>query len=452
MGQMKTLPALAGKRRSPLSAAAFSFLLSLLLSLPVPAAALEAPRTAFRFVGKAFGAPMIDGAARTEMADLFRKNYFSPWDRSAPEVHPGESLWAWEQWKDGEPWGENLKPHSREWVDSLPALCDMEKWGSVSRKAVACADTDLRALPTSRPFFEDPSLAGEGFPFDYLQNSRVKAGEPLFVGHFSADGAWAFVETGYASGWVDSRDIAFVSEELAKKWQGMPLAFVTDDDVIVSDRGGVYRFTARIGTVLPLARGGKGGPLAVAVPVRDERGQAVQVEALLSPGQASEGPLPLTEWNLAMVVDRMLGNPYGWGDLGGNRDCSGSLRDLFAAFGVWLPRNSAAQAGAYPSISFDEIPEQEKEKRLVLEGKPFATLLAVPGHIMLYLGTFRGTPWVFHSMWGVRTIRDGREGRHIVGSAVITTLRPGKDVADFDLRRGDLAERLLGMTFLVPSR
>lgn len=452
MGQMKTLPAPAGKRRSPLSAAAFSLLLLLLLSLPVPAAALEAPRTAFRFVGKDFGAPMIDGAARTEMADLFRKNYFSPWDRSAPEVEPGGSLWAWERWKDGEPWGENLRPHSSEWVRSLLTLCDLDKWGSVSRKAVACADTDLRALPTSRPFFEDPSLAGEGFPFDYLQNSRVKAGEPLFVGHYSADGAWAFVETGYASGWVDSRDIAFVSEELAKKWQGMSLAFVTDDDVALRDSGGIYRFTARIGTVLPLARGGKGGPLAVAVPVRDERGEAVQVEALLSPEQVSEGPLPLTEWNLAMVVDRMLGKPYGWGDLGGNRDCSGSLRDLFAAFGVWLPRNSAAQARAYPSISFDEIPGQEKEERLVLEGKPFATLLAVPGHIMLYLGTFRGMPWVFHSMWGVRTIRDGREGRHIVGSAVITTLRPGKDVADFDLRRGELADRLTEMTFLIPSR
>ena len=451
MGQMKTLPAPAGKRRSPLSAAALLLLL-LLLSLPFPVAALEAPRTAFRFVGKDFGAPMIDEAAQKEMADLFRKNYFSPWGRSAPVVEPGESLWAWERWKESEPWGENLRPHSREWVRSLHILCDIDKWGSVSRKAVACVDTDLRALPTSRPFFEDPSRAGEGYPFDYLQNSRVKAGEPLFVGHYSADGAWAFVETGYASGWVDSRDIAFMSEELAKKWQGMPLAFVIDDDVALRDSGGIYRFTARVGAVLPVVGGGKGGPLVIAVPVRDEQGQAVQVEALLSPGQASDGPLPLTEWNLAMVIDRMLGKPYGWGDLGGNRDCSGSLRDLFTAFGVWLPRNSAAQAKAYPFVPFGEVPGREKEERLALEGVPFATLLAVPGHIMLYLGTYRGEPWVFHSMWGVRTLRDGKEGRHIVGSAVITTLRPGRDAANLDPRRGDLAERLLGMTFLVPSR
>jgi hypothetical protein len=394
---------------------------------------------------------MIDDARMSERGALFRRCYFSPWNRSAPEVLPQESLWAWERWKEGEPWGENLRPHSREWMDSLLALCDIKKWGSVSRRGVACVDTDLRALPTSRPFFEDPSLAGEGFPFDYLQNSRVKAGEPLFVGHFSADGAWAFVETGYASGWVDSRDIAFVSEELAEKWQDMPLAFVIDDDVALRDSRGIYRFTARVGTVLSLVRGGKGGPLTVAAPVRNERGEAVQVEATLLPEQASAGPLPLTEWNLAMVIDRMLGKPYGWGDLGGNRDCSGGLRDLFTAFGVWLPRNSTAQARAYPWVSFDDMPVQEKEKRLVLEGKPFATLLRSPGHIMLYLGTFRGTPWIFHSMWGVRTVRDGKEGRHIVGSAVMTTLRPGRDVADFDPGRGDLADRLTEMTFLISS-
>jgi hypothetical protein len=49
----------------------------------------------------------------------------------------------------------------------------------------------------------------------------------------------------------------------------------------------------------------------------------------------------------------------------------------------------------------------------------------------------------------VRTLKDGAEGRHVIGSAVITTLRPGQDVAGFDLSRGDLADRITEMTFLV---
>lgn len=414
-----------------------------------PASALEAPGTALRFVGRDFGTPMVEEAVAREMEARFRERFFSPWNRDRIEVQPEDSLWAWEQWKESEPWGENLRPHSREWMDSLLDNCSMESWGSVNRRALACVDTDLRALPTARPFFRDPSLAGEGFPFDYLQNSRVKAGEPLFVGHFSADGAWAFVETGYASGWVDTRDLAFADDVLIRQWQAMPLAFVTDDHVPISDTSSIYRFTARIGTVLPVARSGKGGPMTVAVPVRNEKGEAVQAEALLSAEKASEGPLALSEWNLAMVVDRMLGTPYGWGDLGGNRDCSGSLRDLFTAFGVWLPRNSAAQARSFPFSSFGEVTGDQKEQRLVREGVPFATLLRVPGHIMLYLGTFRGVPFVFHSTWGVRTFRNGEEGRHVIGSAVITTLRPGMDVECFDPSRGDLADRLSEMTFLV---
>ena len=150
-----------------------------------------------------------------------------------------------------------------------------------------------------------------------------------------------------------------------------------------------------------------------------------------------------------MVINRMLGTPYGWGDSGGNRDCSGTARDLFTPFGIWLPRNSAAQAKAFPFVAFEECNGEEKEKILISGAVPFATLLRVPGHIMVYLGEFRGEPCVFHSTWGIRTSRDGREGRHIIGAAVITTLTPGEGVEDFDPSRGDLVDRLEGMTFIT---
>ncbi len=418
--------------------------------LVCPAAlALEVAKSPFRFVGKDFDTLLVDGEEKKEMEAIFREKFFSPWNREYPQTSPSGSLWAWEQWKDGEPWGENLRPHSPAWMRSLFENCSMKDWGKLSLKAVACVDTDLRALPTSRPFFRDPSLAGEGFPFDYLQNSRVKGGEPLFAGHYSSDGAWVFVETGYASGWVDARDIAFADDDLAEKWKGSRLAFFTGDKVPLKDDDGLFRFIGRVGTVLPILSGGSGGPMKVGIPVRDRKGSAVMSEAQVQPGEASEGPLPLTRWNIAKVMDRILGTPYGWGDSGGNRDCSGSIRDIFTAFGIWLPRNSAAQARAFPYVSLEAEETAKKEGRIALEALPFTTLLRVPGHIMVYLGTFRGVPCVFHSVWGVRTLEDGAEGRYVIGSAVITTLRPGKGVAGFDPSRGDLADRILEMTFLV---
>lgn len=420
----------------------------LLIASTAPAQTV--PQNALRFVDRSFDTPLVTASERESLLADFRANFFAPWNRKSPSVTPEKSLWAWEQFQNEPPWGENLRPRSKQWMDALLANCAMEKWGSVNRRTVACAETDLRALPTALPFFRDPSIAGEGFPFDYLQNSRVKAGEPLFVGHFSADTAWVFVETGYAAGWVDARDIAFVDDALAEKWMGFPQAFVIEDDVPVIGQRGLFRFTARIGTVLPLLSGANlDGSMTVGVPVRDGGGDAVLEEAAFTWDLVSPAPLPLTRWNIALVINRMLGTPYGWGDSMGNRDCSGTVRDLFAVFGVGLPRNSAAQAKAFPFVAFDEVGGDEKERLLISKADPFTTLLRVPGHIMLYLGTYRGSACVFHSAWGLRTVKNSREGRHIIGAAVITTLAPGEDVEDFDISRGDLVDRLEGMTFIT---
>ncbi|MDO9509532.1 MAG: SH3 domain-containing protein [Thermovirgaceae bacterium] len=427
------------------------FICALLVS--IPSSALAVPRNALRFVDGSFDTPLIAASESEVLHAEFKKRFFAPWNRNLPSITPARSLWAWEEWKDATPWGENLRPHSKQWMEGLLVNCSMEEWGSLNRKAAACVETDLRALPTDRPFYRDPSLAGEGFPFDYLQNSRVKAGEPLLVGHLSADKAWAFVETGYAAGWVDTRDIGFAEDALAKRWETLPQAFVIDDGVAVRDLIGLFRFKARIGTVLPLMAGGlSSGYLTVGIPVRDIGGNVVLKEARLPADQASHVPLMLTQWNIATLMNRMLGTPYGWGDSLGNRDCSGTVRDLFAVFGIWLPRNSAAQARAYPFVAFEGGSGEEKEKRLISEAVPFTTLLRVPGHIMVYLGTFRGEPCVFHSIWGIRTVRKGIEGRRVIGAAVITSLRPGEGVEGFDLSRGDLADRLEGMTFITDPR
>ncbi len=425
-------------------------LVLVLLLLPFSCRALAVPQNAFRFVDESFDKPLVPVSRITTLQQEFRERFFSPWNREIPSISRENALWAFDAWKERLPWGENLRPRSREFLESLKVNCAMNDWGSLSRKAIACGDSDLRALPTDRPFFRDPSLAGEGFPFDYLQNSRVKAGEPLFASHFSADGRWIFVEAGYAAGWVDSRDVAFVDEETVGKWRGMPLGFVLKDDLPVKNRSGAYLFSARTGTVLPIVSAGvSGGPVRVGVPTRGRDGKALLEEALLPGGAVSKGPLEFTRWNVALVINEMLGTPYGWGDSMGNRDCSGTMRDLFAVFGVWLPRNSAAQAKAYPFVSLEGLAVKEKREKLLLEGNPFVTLLRVPGHIMLYLGEYRGEPCVFHSFWGVRTTSSGAEGRHVFGAAVITTLYPGKGVEDFDTSRGDLLERLAGMTFLT---
>jgi hypothetical protein len=148
----------------------------------------------------------------------------------------------------------------------------------------------------------------------------------------------------------------------------------------------------------------------------------------------------------------MAGEPYGWGGLGGKRDCSALTRDLFAPFGLWLPRNSSEQAFAGRFISFKDLSPAAKEALIVHTGAPWRTLLWTPGHIMLYIGIHQGKPLIFHNFWSIRTRdADGKKGRVVVGRASVTTLHPGGELGNLDLPRADRLFGLEGMVFLGES-
>ena len=159
-------------------------------------------------------------------------------------------------------------------------------------------------------------------------------------------------------------------------------------------------------------------------------------------------PQPLSAQAVAVIGDRMMGENYGWGGMYGNRDCSAMMRDLFAPFGIWLPRNSAAQAKAGDFHSVQDLSVRNKTEAIVRGAEPFRTLLWLPGHIGLYVGCFDGRPVFFHDIWGVRSrLRDGREGRVILGRAVITGLAPGSERSDID-PKGLLIERIRGYSII----
>lgn len=120
-----------------------------------------------------------------------------------------------------------------------------------------------------------------------------------------------------------------------------------------------------------------------------------QVEAI-----AQKEPRPLTRRSLLEAAFDFYGDPYGWGGKDGGYDCSRFLLDLFARFGIELPRHSAHQADA-GSFSIDVSGvEDSNEKRLLLEAaaRRGITLIHFPGHIMLYLGqTEEGVPMAMHA-------------------------------------------------------
>ncbi len=381
------------------------------------------------------------------LAAAFLENHFAAWESVAPLETTKNPFWALD-WIGKHPaFAENLLPLDPARREALILQAARAAYPSCERRGISLRRLDVRALPTRSPLFNNPRKAGEGFPFDNLQHGVIPAGVPLRVTHLSADGAWAFIETALLFGWVPVVDLAWVDAAFMESYTTGRYFAVTGDETAVADSAGIYRFTVGIGALFPLIDSGVDG-YRVLIPVADRERRAHVVEGSIAADRGGIFPLAFTAAQVAELAEKMMGQPYGWGDGYAGRDCSGTLRDLFAPFGLWLPRNSSRQAAVGRVVPLAELPPREREARLLAEGVPFATLVHLHGHILLYLGERQGRAAMLHTLWGIRT-KDlrGREGRWLVGKTVITTLEPGLEAEGFSLDIGSLRERVDSMNF-----
>jgi len=393
---------------------------------------------------------LVPPEVQAELDASYDERFFRPWRRQTASFPADQAFWGVTAYGGRQGYAENLMPLSRERWQQLVASLQRESYPSMARPAVTVRNTSCRVFPTSRPFFYDPRRAGEGYPFDYFQNSALWTGTPLLVTHVSADGAWLFAEAGFVAGWLPAQDVAWAAAEFRAAYQTGRYAALLRDAVTLRDAAGNFLTQSHLGAIFPVVAQSE-TDLQLLIPVRGADGSAVAVPAPVPPDQAAIKPLPLSPVRVAELADRMLGQLYGWGGLYENRDCSATLRDLFAPFGVWLPRNSADQAksgGSFHDLA--GLGPEEKRARLLQDGVPFYTLLWLKGHIGLYLGSdpASGEPMLLHNLWGVRTASwGGREGRAVVGRLAITSLAPGeerRDVVD-----GRFLKGILGMTVLA---
>ena len=156
--------------------------------------------TAFAEIG---GPPILE--VNEHRLREFGDYWYGPWVRTEPEVCTAEEFsWAAESfpnsrclvptcWKSPPP---VLKPSRR---TRNSANIPVEPTTGSQSETHRCA-----RFPSADPFFYDFRNAGEGYPFDYNQNSAVWAGTPLFLSHTSQDGRFLAAESPYACGWIDS--------------------------------------------------------------------------------------------------------------------------------------------------------------------------------------------------------------------------------------------------------
>lgn len=259
--------------------------------------------------------------------------------------------------------------------------------------------------------------------FDELQNSGYDIGTPHVFYHTSTDGQWVFGSSAVTTGWYKLEDICFVDQQTYKDFQSGDFVVVTSaradlwTNMDATQTPGYIRMGAR----LPLI-GEQGDYWKVRVPVWDDQGPRIS-EGLIAKADASHGYLPYTARNVYTLAFRMLDKPYGWADMNGDTDCSSFVRNLFACFGIFLPRNSAEQekSGTIAHTYTKGESVASRTEKLIQRGVPGITLLRRPGHVTLYLGNADGHAYVIHNTWAYRKMNAAKKDEPFVVHRVIVS-------------------------------
>jgi len=355
----------------------------------------------------------------------FNKKYFKPWTLHRLDIPKQDYGWETRFVTKGKIYRENGKVIPsyvyKRWIQNA----QMHKKDSKRFHAITIRRTNVKALPTSTAFYRDPKKVGEGFPFDYNQNSALHINVPLYISHYSKDRRWAYVRASYAFGWVKITDLSLVDQKFKKAFKSGAYAMTVKDNLRLYNEKNRPISIVKLGALFPIAKDGKSYLTAK----KSSLGHAmIHKVKVASPKIIAKKPLPFTPKNVAMLAKEFYGEPYGWGGAYECRDCSATTRDFLGPFGIFLRRNSSKQAkdGTH-TTRIKGIPKRAKKKKIIREAEPFRSLLYVPGHIVLYLGQYRGEPVIMHTYWGVRK-KNG--SKLITGRTIITTTEPGKERRD----------------------
>jgi len=370
--------------------------------------------------------------------DQFEKYYFLPWNIPKIDIRLKDAKWAYKAFNAENSYGENLQKLQKSFFEYINKYSNFQDFATLNKRAITLTTVNLRAFPTQEPLFLDPQKAGEGFPFDYLQNSLIAANKPLLISHYSTDKEWVFVESSFTFGWVKTRDIALVPQKYTEFYKEAVKEFFIKEGVAIYDEEGNFIFRSRIGMLLPKINETKNDYIVLTI-TNYKNNKAYYIRSKVSKKVLHEGILKFNKTNIEQIFNEISQVKYGWGGMYDQRDCSSTLRDFFAPFGIWLPRNSYRQSQIGRVISLKNLSDQEKIHIIKEKAVPFETLLYKKGHILLYVGIKNNKVIVFHNVWGIKTKEDGKEGRFIIGKPIFSTLRVGSSLHNYDINASILS-------------
>jgi cell wall-associated NlpC family hydrolase len=299
-------------------------------------------------------------------------------------------------------------------IEALPEI-------SEARYGVVAQRSPMRNFPTDDRVFDE----SDGYELDRFMETTAYVGEPIVVLADSTDKKWVLGQVGSYLAWIKAEAVALAPKEAVFGYADSKDFIVvtgkevkTNFDPLDATRSEVPLF---MGMKIPLAAAADipatidgqppNGNYVIKLPVRTEGGGLQIQPALLSrSADVSVGYLPMTRENIIRQAFKLQGTRYGWGGSFHGVDCSSMIMEVYKTFGMFLPRNSSDQANktvgqAYPLAEGASLEERGR----ILEQAKVGAALWLPGHIMLYLGKYRGDHFVIHAFTSFGRMKENGE-------------------------------------------
>ena len=304
----------------------------------------------------------------------------------------------------------NGSPTTRAYWDSVSELDDLNgvpdiisvRFGFTVKRAT------LRLFPTEDQVYEGPN----DHYFDYMLFSECMPYCPVVVLHESADGNYYYVVFDSFAAWV--RKDAVAQRQDREDWMARrnpsECLTVTAREIRLGDDPycpGSSDLVLPIGTHMELVPSAEAprvvshratyGNYVVKVPTRGDDGYIVDEYVLIPISEdVVVGMMPYTSANFLREAFKLLGDRYGWGgDLKAN-DCTGIVRELFNVFGIVMPRGRQTLVNGVYKVDIRDMSDSGKIE--VLRQMTPGSMLAMPGHMTIYVGMVDDRPYVISSV------------------------------------------------------
>jgi hypothetical protein len=355
--------------------------------------------------------PLLTSDFQAQRLSIFRDHYFgsqSPWNEEYLNgilcANPPNDLKSIEEGmiqaftnqgksKMDIGYGENFRPHSQQWIDSIAANMQIDQLANLTyiagNRAISVYNSMARLLPTNDVHYYSYKIAGQGYPFDNLQQSMIHVGTPVYIVSKSRDHAWSFVITPDYLAWVPTDVLTMTQDSFIKFWQDAAkreLAAITTTSTNINDENGRFLLSAYVGSVFPAVRMNE-TIIRIMVPAKNDD-VATILYSDIQVQHITLMPLTATRRNFANVMSTLIGRTYGWGNMYFFNDCSGELKSLFTPFGIYVPRQSVDQVKAGKMVDMSSASPTDRLQYLMQNGKPFMTIIYIGGHIIMYIGNY----------------------------------------------------------------